>query len=78
MKDIPLHSRFPTNRNSLKELEKNETFDQLIKGLILQPSGLVDTSFPNDVSIEKKMFRGRIRNFLYRVEFTFQFFCDFL
>ena len=47
IKAIPLHERF----NSLVEINRNETLDQLIKGSILEPCGVVGTTFPNDVSI---------------------------
>ena len=33
------------------EINRNETLDQLIKGSILEPCGVVGTTFPNDVSI---------------------------
>ena len=46
LKAIPLHQRF----NSLVEINRNETLDQLIKGSILEPCGVVGTTFPNDVS----------------------------
>ena len=38
---IPLHDRY----NNPVEIEKNDTFNQMVKGLILQPAGEVDTSF---------------------------------
>ena len=45
-----LREKYPTmTRDNLKELAKNETFGQLMKGLVLEPASKVDLSFPEDV-----------------------------
>ena len=46
-KTIPLKFRF----GSLVELDTKSTFDQMVKGMVVQPVGLVDLSVPTDVSL---------------------------
>ena len=56
---IPLHDRY----NNPVEIEKNDTFNQMVKGLILQPAGEVDTSF--SIGVIWKLTTYNIPFFLY-------------
>ena len=51
IRKIPLRFRFVNSGHNLVELETRSTFDQLVKGMVVQPVGLVDLALPSDVSI---------------------------
>ena len=68
---IPLHDRY----NNPVEIEKNDTFNQMVKGLILQPAGEVDTSFSigviwklttYNIPVFCTFFMNQVINFLFR------------
>ena len=50
---LSLKNRFPTccSQSNLKELTKEKTFTQLVKGTVMKPGAKVDLSFPEDVGL---------------------------
>ena len=51
---LSLKNRFPSlDQRNLKEVEKDKTFAQLVKGTVMQAGAKVDLSFPEEVRLYK-------------------------
>ena len=55
---MPLKDKFPSRTiQNLKELERSQSYNQILKGTILQAADEVDLSFPDDVSISVNTYK---------------------